>query len=107
VTTATAPETDAPVEEGEGHVESPEDESPPSPATPPLEHYVDLSWLTPTVMPLPDIRYEERDSYYPRPRFCYHPDEYDDVELLPGPGIVDLPDETTTAAAVAGFSGHA
>lgn len=40
---------------------------------------------------LPSDLFEERDSYFPRTRYCYHPAEYDPVAILPGPGVVDLP----------------
>lgn len=39
---------------------------------------------------LPDINFEERNSYYPRSRYCYHPAEFDAIAVLPGPGTVAL-----------------
>lgn len=43
--------------------------------------------------PLTDIRFEERNSLYPRSRYCYHPAEYDPIAILPGSGTVALPSE--------------
>jgi len=42
---------------------------------------------------LPDINFEERNSYFPRARYCYHPAHYDAIAVLPGPGTVALPSE--------------
>lgn len=61
--------------------------------TPPLEYFVDIGMRTKGASPLPDIHFEERNSFYPRSRYPYHPAEWDPINLLPGPGIVDLPEE--------------
>jgi len=61
--------------------------------SPPLESFIDPNMRTKGLSPLPEIRYEERNSYYPRSRYCYHPAEFDPIGLLPGPGFVDLPEE--------------
>ncbi|KAG8785964.1 hypothetical protein FRC15_000340 [Serendipita sp. 397] len=52
---------------------------------------IDRSIRTQRLLPLPTDLFEERDSYYPRSRYCYHPAEYDSIMILPGPGIADLP----------------
>lgn len=53
--------------------------------------------LTVGLLNLPDICFEERNSYYPRSRYCYHPAEYDAIGLLPGPGILPVPSDDDRA----------
>lgn len=52
---------------------------------------IDRSMRTKNLQLLPPDILEERDSYFPRSRHCYHPAEYDSIAILPGPGIEDLP----------------
>ncbi|KAG8834381.1 hypothetical protein FRC17_009056 [Serendipita sp. 399] len=52
---------------------------------------LDRSMRTQGLLPVPTDLFEERDSYYPRSRYCYHPAEWDSIMILPGPGPVPLP----------------
>jgi hypothetical protein len=54
---------------------------------------IDRSIRAQGLLALPNDLYEERNSYYPRSRYCYHPAEFDRINILPGPGTMDLPPE--------------
>jgi hypothetical protein len=69
---------------GDGPDRNPQNSSGSQPAV------IDISMRTKNLRPLPLDRFEERNSYFPRSRHCYHPAEYDPVGILPGPGIEDL-----------------
>lgn len=52
---------------------------------------MDRSMRTTRLLPLPNDLFEERDSLIPRSRYCYHPAEYDEMTVLPGPGLAPIP----------------
>lgn len=62
------------------------------------ENPLEASFIAKQLLSLPSDLLEERNSYYPRTRFCYHPAEYDPIMTLPGPGLVDIPDQGSYSA---------
>ncbi|PVF93419.1 hypothetical protein CPB86DRAFT_790154 [Serendipita vermifera] len=62
------------------------------------ERVIDEDAQIPNLKPLPPDLYEERNSWYPRSRYCYHPAEYDPGQVLPGPGVIDLAYDEAMAA---------